>query len=488
MERRYAIIIGINDYENGPLDFCVNDAVAIKALLTDRANFAADDIYLISSDSDGSLKDITGKLFEAIGKIQQTFIKKQDSIFFYFAGHGFSDGTSSYLVFHDSKYSIPDAFKIVNSLDPRMQFYVIDACESGSKTLTRRVTEVDASGGIDELIASSSGTLFLYACQSTELAREEESIEHGIMTHYFIESVESEGLYDQDGILTPGRIQEYVAKKVALHSSFAQLPVIENRVVGYYPFIAKRASVEVGVHEVANATDTAGAVVSTRREISFVAPNRDSREELQRISIEFLRNSIDSFLGTGFEGFTRSDFQNCDEINLYGSDNLKTRIVQDAEGKLKSINRVVYMKKEPIYDPYQTMLNPMLSVLGKRPKPTGYRDVPEIDFDNPFFDSVDVVMKSADIWKVSFGIGAVTYQAKWGGVISPYFYKVDWDGEENNLISTIKKYNYTYLVEVESIAEIPRLHLQIFGDLAKSLADWNRERADELKEFKIKKT
>jgi uncharacterized caspase-like protein len=160
MERRYAVIIGINDYEHNPLNYCTNDAVAIKDLLEQKANFSPEDTYLISSNSNSSTKDITGKLFSAIGKINESFNKKKDSIFFYFAGHGISDESQSYLVFHDSKYPIRDVFNIVNKLEPKMQFYVIDACESGSKTLTRRAADLGTSSEIDELIASSSGTLF----------------------------------------------------------------------------------------------------------------------------------------------------------------------------------------------------------------------------------------------------------------------------------------------------------------------------------------
>jgi hypothetical protein len=39
METRYAILIGINDYDNQPLNFCVNDARSIKDTLKNKANF-----------------------------------------------------------------------------------------------------------------------------------------------------------------------------------------------------------------------------------------------------------------------------------------------------------------------------------------------------------------------------------------------------------------------------------------------------------------
>jgi hypothetical protein len=307
------------------------------------------------------------------------------------------------------------------------------------------------------------------------------------MTHYFIESVEDEKIYDEDGILTPGRIQEYVAKKVAQHSSFTQLPVIENRVVGYYPFISKSTALRSVNNETIETLEPSSNNLSTR-EISFTTPNREAREKLQKISIEFIENAFEAFLSNRFKNYSRLNFKNCDEININGKNAIKSRIVEDAKGKLKSINKVIYIKQEPVYDRYQQMINPMLSVLGKRPEPIEYRDVPEIDFNNTYFNSIDITMECSDIHHVSFGLGAVAYQAKWGGVIAPYFYKIEWDGEKNSQLTSLRKYNYTYLIEDLSVTEIPQLKLQLFEDLEKSIVEWNKERESELEEFKIRKT
>ena len=49
MENRYAMIIGINDYEKEPLDFCVNDAKEIKQLFIEKADFREENIHMILS-------------------------------------------------------------------------------------------------------------------------------------------------------------------------------------------------------------------------------------------------------------------------------------------------------------------------------------------------------------------------------------------------------------------------------------------------------
>lgn len=481
MEKRYAIIIGINDYQTGPLDYCVNDARSIAEILEKRARFDPVNIHLITSDTSQSTKDITGKLFEAVGAIQNDFQADEDSIFFYFAGHGISDSSNSYLAFHDSRYSIANVFNTLGKLTPKMQFYVIDACESGSKTLTRGLP-ADKDAEIDELIAASSGALFLYACQSTESALEEDAMQHGVMTHYFLESISTHTLYDEDGILTPGRIQEYVAKKVATHSNFVQVPVIENRVVGYYPFAFAKPSLP------STQVPMVPAVAQSARAVSFIKPNEDARQKLQDTASAFLVGAFEEFLKGKFEGFERRDFDDCESIDLEMSNKIKDKIVSDAQGKYRSIGSIIYEREEPIYDSYQNLFNPMIQLLGKRPEPTGYRKVPEIDYSNKFYDSVDIGMFSPTIWKVSFGMGAVTYQAKWGGVVSPYYYLIDWDGEKDAVIGEFRKYNYTYLVDEESLELIPKMEIQLFGDLLKSLEKWNRDREEELKDFKIKKT
>lgn len=489
-ERRYAVIIGINDYDNNPLSYCVDDAVAIKNLLEKKANFKEDDIHIILSASGNSTKDITGKIFEALSIIKNSFREGKDSIFFYFAGHGCSEESLSYLVFHDAKYAIVDLLGVFSVLKPKMQFYVIDACASGSKALTRSVGGLTDSHEIDKLIAASSGALFLYACQSNEYAFEESVVKHGVMTHYFLEAADEKTLYDSDGVLTPSRIQEYVAKKVSQHSVYAQIPVTENRMTGYYPFICN--IFETGLNDQKTYPESAiepnMPSISNSRDLSFTKPNRESRLMLQEISIDFLEKSIESFISTGFDDYTRSYFDNCDSLDLHGAKDLKEQIVLEAEGRLKSINKIIVMGKEPIYNSGGSQLNPMLAMLGNMGslKPTGYKDVPRIDFASDYYDSFDVVMRSSDIWKISFGIGAITYQAKWGGVISVYYYKVDWDGEENNLLTDIRKYNLTYLVEERSVAAIPMIDLKLFEDVKKSLDLWNKQRAEELEVFKIK--
>jgi len=119
-------------------------------------------------------------------------------------------------------------------------------------------------------------------------------------------------------------------------------------------------------------------------------------------------------------------------------------------------------------------------------KITGYREIPRINYNSEYLNNLNVLLLNSDIWKVSLGLGAVTYQSKWGGVISPYFYRVEWDGESNSIIENITKYNYTYLIEQSSLEQIPTMELDIFNEVIRYNNIWNKHRRDELNDFKIK--
>jgi len=478
MDTRYAVLVGINDYDNRPLKYCVNDALCVMDKLKEKANFLEKNIYSITSDAGKPLKDITGKLNEAISKIKETFQEENDSLFFYFAGHGHQEKGESYLLFHDSKHLIKNIYELFREMKPKMQFYVIDACESGNKTLTRSIF-YEKDNYLNELVKNSPGILFLYACQPNQFAQENKDIEHGIMTNYFIEAIQNEKLYDEDGILTPGRIQEYVAKKVATHSHFEQIPVSENNISGYYPFAMINPAFE--------STSLVPAVVSVQnRVISSIKPNRESRLELQKTSIDFLKKAITSFVDEKFGDYQQQYYDNANTIQLSNEKMLIDRIVSDAEQKYKAINGIMYYNKEPIYGPVSYFNLASLFGLNNGRKVERYENVSVIDYTNEYFNSIDVVLINENIWKVSLGIGAVTYQAKWGGIISPYFYRIEWDGEKNSVITDIKKYHYTYLIESDSLEEIPKLTLEMFSDIHNAITSWNTKRKEELDSFKIK--
>ncbi|WP_300382313.1 caspase family protein, partial [Clostridium sp.] len=239
-EIRYAIIIGINDYETSPLKFCVNDAIDLKKNLIDNCMFYDENIFMITSENGNTIKDITGRYMESIRKIKENFRAEKDSILFYFAGHGGSKDGKSLICFQESNYPIEDIFNNISLLRPRIQTYIIDSCESGNKVLTR-----NKDSELKNYIKNSNGAMFLYACQNTETAQELSDLEHGLLTYKILEAIDKQSLYDEDGYLTFSRIVEYVQKEISSFSDFKQIPVMENNITGFYPFAMKKNKIDM---------------------------------------------------------------------------------------------------------------------------------------------------------------------------------------------------------------------------------------------------
>lgn len=471
VENRYALIIGINDYSTRPLSFCVNDAESIRDILINKAHFAKENVFLITSDTSNPVKNISGKLYESIEAIKSRFIENEDSIFFYFAGHGANEDGVSKVLLHDASLSIQDISQIVASCKPKMQFYVIDACESGGKTLTRKITQTQI---IEDFLVYSHGVLFLYACQEDEKASEITGIKHGLMTYHFLEAINSQELYDNDGILTPGRIQEFVAKKVSSYSHFRQLPVIESRVIGYYPFITTKIP-PININKDVQTSDT--------RNLEKFLYDIDSRLALQDLAFTKANDIVLSILDRYRSGYSINEYSNIRKMPLRNVSSLKDAIVSDASDKYESMNKIIYYKKEPYYDEYSYAMSAMLSAMGKKPEPKGYNNVPEIDVSNQLYKSIDYALFISDPYKVSFGIGVVLYQAKWGGVISPYIYKIEWDGETDSVITDIHKDNYTYLIDDASKEIIMNMELNLFNKLDSIIDGWDTKRTKEIQNF-----
>jgi hypothetical protein len=485
METRYAIIIGINDYDTEPLSFCVNDGSSLKEILISKASFRNQNVHPILSSTDTPIKDITGTLLSAITKISETFEPNEDSIFFYFAGHGVSVSGQSHLVFHDSNFPIKNIFEKINELKPKLQYYVIDACESGGKTLARNISCDANVSDFEEYISSSSGIMFLYACQNTEKAFEIESVQHGIMTYYFIEAINRLELYDEDGILTPGRIQEYVSKNVSKKSKFTQNPVVESRITGYYPFAAKGG--KLGIEDAKIVVDSEFEDTS-RAVIENVAYDRDSRLRLQSLTFERVQALNNEIIQEYEDEYEIYRYKTLNELPVKNTGILRSRIVSEATSKLQSIKSTIYFKKTPIYESRGGWQNSIAVMLGEKERVVkGYRDDPEINFESEYISSTIVIAKSKSIEKVSFGLGCVIYQSKWGMVVSPYCFMIDWDGEEDCLINDIKKENYSFLINADYFTKVNTLTFNIYNQLATYIEGWNKKRKDEIHEFEMNK-
>ena len=129
---RKALIVGINDYPNGPLRGCVNDALAMKGVFETHADGSPNfGIKLITSPND----TITRASLRAA--IDALFSSDSDIALLYFSGHGLIKSTGGYLVTPDAKkydegVSMDEILNLANQSKAKNKIIFLDCCHSGA--------------------------------------------------------------------------------------------------------------------------------------------------------------------------------------------------------------------------------------------------------------------------------------------------------------------------------------------------------------------
>ena len=129
---RRALIIGINDYEWGPLKGCIPDANNMAEVLSrhydDSPNFSC---KVLTSDN------VTITRSRLIKNVNELFKKEGDIALLYFSGHGAENNLGGYLVTQDArKYdqgiSVNDIISLaIEARQIRQVFIILDCCHSG---------------------------------------------------------------------------------------------------------------------------------------------------------------------------------------------------------------------------------------------------------------------------------------------------------------------------------------------------------------------
>ncbi len=133
---RRALIVGINHYERGPLDGCINDAKNMFKVLNrhEDNNVNFDCRLMISKDTHNPKTQITTRRLKK--QIYNLLYQEAEIAVLYFSGHGNTNDIGSYLVTQDAeKYqegvSLDEIITMANSSKVREVILILDCCHSG---------------------------------------------------------------------------------------------------------------------------------------------------------------------------------------------------------------------------------------------------------------------------------------------------------------------------------------------------------------------
>ena len=221
-----ALIVGLNNYPGCKLEWCNNDAIAMKELIESNGDGSPN--FDVVSIIDNCTKS---NLTSAIEKL---FADDADIALLYFSGHG-KDTDGGYLCttdFSSNNYGVrmTDVLEMANKSRCKNKVIILDCCFA-------------AKMGESILLNNNSvlgdGITIIAASQSWQISEEKPSIQHGIFTELLIQGLEG-GAADIGGNITPASLYSFVDQSLG---SWQQRPVFKTNISQFLPLRTIQAKV-----------------------------------------------------------------------------------------------------------------------------------------------------------------------------------------------------------------------------------------------------
>lgn len=225
-----ALIVGINDYKQCPLNGCCNDANVIGTLLSTNddgsPNFSVKKVTDISTKAD------------LRRQIEECFSGDEDVALFYYSGHGYIDSVGGYLVTpdyteYDYGVSLQEILSIANKSKCKDKIIILDSCFSGF------MGSISTNGQSTAVI--NEGVTILTASRASETSVEING--HGLFTSLLIEALNGSAA-DITGNVSPGGIYAYIDKALG---PWEQRPVFKTNVTRFTPLRKVTPQVDISI-------------------------------------------------------------------------------------------------------------------------------------------------------------------------------------------------------------------------------------------------
>lgn len=228
--QRYAFLLSCEEYEEyDDICFCHGDALLMYDTLKNYCDYPSENIVLntLYAGDENTPEQIYNKLIEIISTASC-----EDTVMFYFAGHGIKIKDEGFLILPNTKRS--DVFHTsleLKKLNEIMRtkkcncFMILDACHSGL------LPRGDVSTLFVETMSDKS-CVTLASCSENECSYPDDQLEQGIFTYYLAEAIRNSPL-NEEIFLDELKIQICQDIKSWCEANFKQqTPTLVGQIVG----------------------------------------------------------------------------------------------------------------------------------------------------------------------------------------------------------------------------------------------------------------
>lgn len=247
-----ALLIAVSDYadpELSALPFCKNDGEAVFQILRKQQYAIPDKWKLI-----GKIKG--DRIERAVGDFFREAAKKEDTLFFYFSGHGVPDSWGDhYMAAHNIDAKNPDKqgfnflelqHKMTRSAAGKI-LAVLDCCFSGAAKVGKGKS-IDhaalARGSLEKRFELGTGRCLLASSLEAQSSYAMEGEKYSRFTYYLIRGLKGANgeSVTAEGYVTPNSLSNYIYDNIPLLNE--QKPVTKaemsgDMIIASYPKLAK---------------------------------------------------------------------------------------------------------------------------------------------------------------------------------------------------------------------------------------------------------
>jgi len=244
-----ALIISVSDYQDETLEnleSCKNDGEEMFKVLTNLGYEIPSERKLVGKVNYQDMKEAIIQFF------RHGSVKPQDTLLFYFSGHGLLDGYGGrFFANTQTGTSIPEEYGLpFNFLTEQMQktnsdktVAILDCCFSGGAALdvvnkfsgVKGEEESEKLGreALEKQFAQSQGTCVLASSLSNRLSYMLPDKPFSAFTYYVLEGLKGhEDAIDNEGCVTPTLLSQFIFSKLSQIKGITQKPIRNISVAG----------------------------------------------------------------------------------------------------------------------------------------------------------------------------------------------------------------------------------------------------------------
>lgn len=221
--KTYAVVVGIDNYLNPnvpKLRYAVSDANIFAQAIKQTLKIPDTQLFLLTSDSPEDASHPRAVNIANRLAWLNSHVKRQDTIIFYFAGHGITMDKQPYLLTEESDNSntltlgvssLPGAalMDYLSKVKAANVWLVLDACRN---SVSREPNSLgDVSFTRTDVGQDRSATMF--SCKIGERSWESEEYQHGFYTYFLVAGLKEKAVDDKGEINLQG-LSDYVGSQV----------------------------------------------------------------------------------------------------------------------------------------------------------------------------------------------------------------------------------------------------------------------------------